>query len=120
MHEKRNNSHRTRFQKGKSGNSKGRPKRSTATASPIDAELDQLITVTENGKRMKISKRQAAAKQLVNKAVGGDEKALRLILPKLELYIKETERVRSESVGQEPVSLEEASRLYLQEIKGEV
>ena len=70
----------TRFKKGQSGNPRGRERGSRNLAQLIEAELDQRITVTENGQRKTISKREAIAKQLVNKAVGGDQKAIPLLL----------------------------------------
>jgi hypothetical protein len=46
----------------------------------IEAELNTRIPITENGKRKSISKREAVAKQLVNKAASGDTKAIPLLL----------------------------------------
>ena len=43
-------------------------------------ELDSRIVATENGKRRKITKRTAVAKQLVNRAVSGDPRAMPLLL----------------------------------------
>lgn len=70
----------TRFRPGQSGNPKGRPKGSRNFATVIQEELAARITVTENGRRRKITKRQAIAKQLVNKAAAGDPKAIPVLL----------------------------------------
>lgn len=69
-----------RFKPGQSGNTKGRPKGSKNFATVIADELRARIPVVENGRRRKITKRQAVAKQLVNKAVAGDFKAIPTLL----------------------------------------
>lgn len=68
------------FAKGKSGNPKGRPKGSRNFATVIQDELKRRVPVTEDGKRKKITKREAVAKQLVNKAAAGDPKAIPVLL----------------------------------------
>jgi Family of unknown function (DUF5681) len=52
--------------------------------------LAQTVTLTENGKRKKMAKRQARAKQLVNKALSNDPKAAALVLDQIR---------RSEALG---------------------
>jgi hypothetical protein len=49
-------------------------------------ELTTRIVVTENGKRRTITKRQAVAKQLVNKAVAGDARAIPILLNETRVY----------------------------------
>jgi hypothetical protein len=68
------------FAKGRSGNPNGRPKGVRNFATVIEAELNTKIPINENGKRRLISKREAVAKQLVNKAASGDTKAIPLLL----------------------------------------
>jgi hypothetical protein len=70
----------SQFAKGRSGNPNGRPKGVRNFATVIEAELNTKIPITENGKRKSISKREAVAKQLVNKAASGDTKAMPLLL----------------------------------------
>jgi hypothetical protein len=70
----------TRFKPGESGNPRGRPKGSRNFATAIEKELNARLAVTENGKRRTITKRQAVAKQLVNKAISGDPRALPTLL----------------------------------------
>ncbi len=76
----------TRFKSGVSGNAKGRPKGSRNFVTVISKELDRLIEVTENGRRRKISKREAIVKQTVNKAAAGDPKATNTLLNEVRCH----------------------------------
>jgi predicted mannosyl-3-phosphoglycerate phosphatase (HAD superfamily) len=53
--------------------------------------LDELVVVTENGGRKRISKRQAAFKQLVNEAAKGNWRALKLLVDMLQDIERRTE-----------------------------
>jgi hypothetical protein len=56
--------------KGQSGNPRGRtPKNLPAL---LAAALNEKVTVTENGKRRQITKREAVIAQLVNKSAAAD------------------------------------------------
>lgn len=66
----------TRFQKGRSGNPKGRPKGKPNLASVLEKALREKVVINENGQRKTVTKREAAIKQLVNKAASGDLRAL--------------------------------------------
>jgi hypothetical protein len=70
----------TRFTKGRSGNPRGRPKRSHNMASVLRQVLNERVTVKENGERRRMTKLEAALKQLVNRAAAGDSRALRDLL----------------------------------------
>lgn len=70
----------TQFRSGQSGNPKGRPKGAKNFGTVIEKELNMRVEVTENGRRRKISKREAVAKQLVNKAASGDTKSIPILL----------------------------------------
>jgi hypothetical protein len=67
---------KTRFSPGQSGNPRGRPKGAKTLVAAIQREMDTRIAVNENGRRRMITKREAVAKQLVNKAAGGDHRAI--------------------------------------------
>lgn len=71
----------TQFRPGQSGNPKGRPKRSRNTASMARDTLERKIEVAQkNGTRRKMTVREAAYRQLADKAVAGDVKALAYLL----------------------------------------
>jgi hypothetical protein len=70
----------TRFQKGRSGNPKGRPKDSKNLATLIDRELDARVLVNENGRHERIPKRRAFVKRLINSALTGDHRAAQMVL----------------------------------------
>ena len=70
----------TRFRKGRSGNPKGRPKGSRALASIWSSVWNEKLTVTENGQRRRITKQEAAIKQLANKAASGDKHAIEAMI----------------------------------------
>jgi hypothetical protein len=68
------------FQPGQSGNPNGRPKKVPTFMDAIQKELRSLVTLHEGGKRRKISKLHAIAKQQTNKAVNGDNRATALVV----------------------------------------
>jgi hypothetical protein len=70
----------TRFQKGVSGNPKGRPKGSLNINTTFTKVLRERVVVNENGKRKSVTKLEAALKQLVNKAAAGDQRFLLMLL----------------------------------------
>jgi len=70
----------TQFKPGQSGNPAGRPRGAKNFATAIQQELDARVTVTENGRRRRISKCEVIAKLLVNKSATGDLKAMLLLL----------------------------------------
>jgi len=73
----------TRFQKGRSGNPTGRPRGRKNMATLLSAALDASIIVVENGRRKKITKREAIVTQLVNKSASADLKATQIVLAML-------------------------------------
>ena len=70
----------TRFQKGVSGNPRGRPKGARNLSTVVAAALNEKVLITENGRKRRISKYEAAVKQLVNRAAGGEARATQLLL----------------------------------------
>ena len=76
---------KSRFRKGLSGNPKGRPQGSKNLSTLLDDALNEPVVVTENGKRRRITKREAVLKQLVNKAASGNPRAIQLLLGEMRL-----------------------------------
>lgn len=60
------------FKKGQSGNPKGRPKGSKNFMTLLEQELDQKITVNENGRKKEITRMQAMVKRLVADSLQGN------------------------------------------------
>jgi len=65
-----------RFRKGISGNPKGRPRGSLNKRTLLSRALKEKIVITENGIRKRVTKHEAVYKQLVNKSVAGDLRAM--------------------------------------------
>ncbi|HEX2795358.1 MAG TPA: DUF5681 domain-containing protein [Croceicoccus sp.] len=70
----------TRFKPGQSGNPAGRPRKDRNLLSHVEAELDSMMVATEGEVSLRLTKREALAKSLVNKAVLGDPKAVTALL----------------------------------------
>jgi hypothetical protein len=73
----------TRFQKGQSGNPKGRPRGRKNMSTLLSNALNGSVVVVENGRRKKITKREAIVTQLVNKSAAADLKATQIVLAML-------------------------------------
>jgi flagellar hook-basal body complex protein FliE len=70
----------TRFKPGVSGNPSGRPKGAKNLTTLVHEALNEPVIVAENGRRRKVSKRQAIIKQLINRSAQGDLKAIQMLL----------------------------------------
>jgi Family of unknown function (DUF5681) len=65
------------FQKGRSGNPKGRPKGSKNLATLVAQALDEKVIVTEDGRRRRVTKRELVVTQLVDKSAAADLRAIK-------------------------------------------
>jgi hypothetical protein len=70
----------TRFQQGRSGNPRGRPKGALNLATALARTLKEPVVITEQGRKKTITKFEAAVKQLVNKAASGEARAIAHLL----------------------------------------
>ena len=71
----------TQWKPGQSGNPNGRPRKIKDFEKLLDIELSKEITITEGGKQISISKREVLLKSLVNDALKGDLRAMKMVLP---------------------------------------
>jgi hypothetical protein len=70
----------TRFVKGQSGNPRGRAPGAKNMKTLLTKALNELVVVTDNGGRRKVSKREAIITQLVNRSAKADFKAIQILL----------------------------------------
>jgi hypothetical protein len=93
----------TRFQKGQSGNPKGRQKGCKNLSTLMERVLDETVTIKENGSQKIITKREAFLKQLVNKAASGDLRSIQLAINYLQQLESRAEpsTSNSERLGEE-------------------
>jgi len=70
----------SQWQKGKSGNPKGRKKGSVNFKTDLLAELGEVIPVTEGGKPKRITKQRALIKALLTKGIKGDVRAANAVI----------------------------------------
>ena len=84
------------FQKGQSGNPRG-PRRKNLSALLV-AALNEPVYVTIDGKRRKITKREAIVKQMVNKSAEADVRFTKMLFD----LLKEVEQKAGVAASPEP------------------
>jgi len=99
------------FQPGKSGNPDGRPKGSKNLTKLVDRELEKRVNIMQNGQRLRVSKREAIAIQLVNNAMQMEAKAIKALLPIMDDIsaqeeAKETERIKNNMSAEDSMLLQ--------------
>ncbi len=70
----------SQFKKGQSGNSQGRPKGTPDLKTIVRKLLSSQVTITEGGKKMKVSTLTATVMRLNEKALKGDLRAIEKLL----------------------------------------
>ncbi len=73
----------SQFKPGQSGNPAGRPKGCRNLKTELLEELNELIVITENQEKKRVTKRRAIIKSVVAKAASGDVRILAMIFDKL-------------------------------------
>ena len=77
----------TRFQKGQSGNPRGRPPASKNLKTDLQEELLEPIRVTEGGRTVVISKQRAMIKRTIELALKGNMQATQLVTKLIVGYL---------------------------------
>jgi hypothetical protein len=75
----------------------------------LDGALNERVIVSENGKRKRITKREAILKQLVNKAASGDPKSIQMLLTEIRL-------AEGRQPSAEPMLLDETDREVIRQL----
>ena len=92
----------SKFRPGRSGNPKGRPKGARNSSSLLNQALDEKVIIKEGGRQKKITKREAAFKQLATKAAAGDPRSIQLLMNELRQL-----QERADAAPPEPAPLRE-------------
>lgn len=89
-----------RWKKGVSGNPAGRPKnkKNRDIIELMIEELSQEVTIQENGKNRKLTKREVIAKQMVHGAMAGDKKCIEAVR-KIDEFIYQERNKIDQPVG---------------------
>jgi hypothetical protein len=104
----------TRFQKGRSGNPKGRPRGRKNLSTLLSNALNGSVIVAQNGRRKKITKREAIVTQLVNKSASADLKATQMVLA----LLRDLEAQADDSA--DPAAFTEADQPIIRRIQAQL
>ena len=102
----------TRFKKGQSGNPRGRPKGSKNLPTLLTEALNEAVVVAENGRRRKITMRQAIIKQLVKHSATADLRAMKILLD----MVRDLEG-QAEPASPETAEFSEADEKVLEQLR---
>jgi hypothetical protein len=97
----------SQFQKGKSGNPKGRPKGAKDAASIMNELFFKPLTITHNGKPTKFPMIAVVVVRMLTLAIKGDPKAMKLALDTYAKLIptKDSSSIADLMAGQSPFNL---------------
>jgi hypothetical protein len=93
----------TRFKPGQSGNVLGRPRGSKNLTTTIVKSLNERVTINENGRRRKITMREAITKQALNKAAAGNSPLIRMLLTLIPIFEARAEQSRPATLKPTPL-----------------
>ncbi len=80
----------TRFQPGRSGNPRGRPRKQETVGALLRRALSRRVRIQENGVTRSPSVKEIALTQLVNKAAKGELGAMKLLFDLIDRYYGST------------------------------
>lgn len=105
----------SRFKKGSSGNPTGRQKGTLGLKTLLAAELKSTVKIQEAGRSKTVTKQQAMVKQIVAKALKGDDKAFGRLIPlMLAIGAEEVADVSHALTDQQKEILERNARRLLE------
>ena len=110
----------TQFKPGQSGNPRGRPKAPTAFDDLIEKELSQLVTVREGDQSRRLPKRTVIVKQVVKKAMEGEDRALRSLLTLIGAAKTDKEKAAATGEADPDAPLTKIERSILAEYEAQV
>ena len=110
----------SQFKPGRSGNPRGRPKNPTAFDELIEKELSQLVTVREGNQARRLPKRSVIVKQVVKKAMEGEDRALRSLLTLLSTAKTEKQKSAASGKADPDAPLTKTERKILAEYETQV
>lgn len=106
----------TRFQPGRSGNPKGRPRGRLNFATELREALTAPVTVTIDGEKRSMSRRRAMLERLLAKALAGDVKATLALIELSHRHLaEETAAPRASALEAEDAAVIEA---FLNRLQG--
>lgn len=96
------------FQKGRSGNPRGRPRGITNFKTDLAAELRETLVLTENGREKRITKQRAFIKTLTAAAIKKDIRAVNALLACMRLFGVGNEEAPVDNSGREDLDFLES------------
>ena len=111
------------FRKGQSGNPKGRPKKEKVSIpDSLETLMNEVVTISENGKTHDISILEAIIKRLLASALSGNAQSLKQLLLMIEKYSPQTMKTRKVERAKKysftaSTTMEEAEAAYRKALK---